>query len=861
MPPSRAASGSTEAPPPPTEAALAFGTESQAQPENAAEFLRLAATQLRSRDQRSERGQFFTPWPIAKRMAGLFQKEHASVRILDPGAGTGSLTAALVTALLEREIPPTAIQTTTVESDPQLRSHLSSTIAACRSACDARRIAFSAAIVQDDFIRVAATQLQNQLSVAAPQYDCIILNPPYLKLSAASPERQILNDLHLPTPNLYAAFVGLSAMLLAPGGELVAITPRSFCNGPYFTPFRRFLLDRVTLTSLLLYTTRNRAFDEDKVLQENIILAGIKGRPQASATVAIRTSTDPTSGDDTILHVRYHDVIHENDPARVIRIVQDSMQRDISQHMTKLPATLRDLDLEVSTGRVVDFRARDFLRDDPEPGTVPLLYANHFDSGGISWPKQPSRKPNAIVQCPETASLLVPTDIYVLIKRFSTKEERRRLVAVVLNPSNLSSSMVGIENHINYVHQRGRGLPRDVARGLALFLNSTLVDEYFRQFNGHTQVNASDLRSLRYPSRAALAALGQRVTTLDLTQDAIDQLVEQEVFHMTPNAGNSPSQHKTRVEQAIAALKALGLPRQQQNERSALTLLALLNLKPQTPWAEAENPLRGITEMMEYFKAHYGKQYAPNTRETVRRQTVHQFLEAGICIQNPDVIRSVNSPQSVYQVPETLLPLFKAFNTPAWEALLRHHLLCVGTLTDKYARERDMKRIPIQLGADHSISLSPGEHNLLAKAILEEFCPRFTPNGTVLYVGDTEDKMAYCDTCALAALGISVDQHGKMPDVIIHHTEKNWLVLIEAVTSHGPVSPKRHAELANLFSKSTAGLVYVTAFATRKALGKYLGNISWETEVWVAESPSHLIHFNGERFLGPYEKQPPVSPS
>jgi hypothetical protein len=163
-----------------------------------------------------------------------------------------------------------------------------------------------------------------------------------------------------------------------------------------------------------------------------------------------------------------------------------------------------------------------------------------------------------------------------------------------------------------------------------------------------------------------------------------------------------------------------------------------------------------------------------------------------------------------------------------------------------------MSRIPIRVAAGKSIRLSPGSHNVLFRKVLEEFAERFTPGGRVLYVGDTGDKFAYFDQRALKSLGVEIDVHGKMPDAIIHHVTKNWLVLIEAVTSHGPVNPKRHAELSRLFSGSTAGLVFVTAFLDRKALTTYLEDVSWETEVWVAESPSHLIHFNGERFLGPH---------
>lgn len=309
-----------------------------------------------------------------------------------------------------------------------------------------------------------------------------------------------------------------------------------------------------------------------------------------------------------------------------------------------------------------------------------------------------------------------------------------------------------------------------------------------------------------------------------------------------------------KIKEALEILKMLGFPRQQQNERSALTLLSLLNLKPDDAWENASGPLISITPMIEFFAVHYGKRYAPNTRETVRRQTVHQFMQAGMIVPNPDKpLRPTNSPKAVYQIEPSALRLLREFGKPDWGSHLRTYLRAVKTLKKLYARERDMCRIPVKLPKGREISLSPGGQNVLIKRIIDDFCPLFTPGGHVIYVGDTEMKWAYFDSDALKELAIEIEEHGKMPDVVVHHVEKNWLVLIEAVTSHGPVNPKRRQELKNLFAGSKVGIVYVTAFLNRKNMMKYLDEISWETEVWIAETPTHLIHFNGERFLGPYE--------
>jgi hypothetical protein len=309
---------------------------------------------------------------------------------------------------------------------------------------------------------------------------------------------------------------------------------------------------------------------------------------------------------------------------------------------------------------------------------------------------------------------------------------------------------------------------------------------------------------------------------------------------------------KKKIREAIMVLTALGLPRGQQNQRSALTLLSLLDLKPMTPWGSAGNPLMGITPMMNFFAEFYGKKYAPNSRETVRRFTVHQFLQAGIILENPDGPKAVNSPDFGYRIEPATLELLRKFETPEWDKSLATYLETRKTLTEKYAAERELRTIPVTLPSGGKVRLSAGGQNVLMKEIVERFCGYYTPGGEILYMGDTGDKHIVWQEEKLKNLGVVVDRHGKMPDIVVHHKDKNWLVLIEAVTSHGPVNSKRHQELKYLFQGSTAGLVFVTAFLTRQAMVKYLPEISWETEVWTAESPTHLIHFNGERFLGPY---------
>jgi hypothetical protein len=310
---------------------------------------------------------------------------------------------------------------------------------------------------------------------------------------------------------------------------------------------------------------------------------------------------------------------------------------------------------------------------------------------------------------------------------------------------------------------------------------------------------------------------------------------------------------RKEISQALDILSRLGMPKAQVNERSALCLLSLLNLTPNKAWKSAESPLVGITPMMTFSRTHYKKKYAPNTRETFRRQTMHQFVAAGIALYNPDEPdRPVNSPNAVYQIEPELLRILKSYGTSAWKLGLKAYLSTRETLAQRYAKERTMTRVPVRTADGKELALSGGTHSSLIKSIIEDFASRFAPGGTLVYAGDTGAKWGQFDKALLSGLGVTVDAHGKMPDVVVYYPEKNWLILIEAVTSHGPVDGKRHAELATLFANSTAGLVYVTAFPSKTVMTRYLGDIAWETEVWVADSPTHLIHFNGVRFLGPH---------
>lgn len=802
---------------------------------------------------RSQMGQFFTPPAVAQFMASLFSDAPQELKLLDPGAGVGILTAAVVADAVERTQPPPAISVVAYEAEPRLADHLSQLHAACHRRCEDLGIEFSSSVLTADFVRAGADMLQQGLfAVERPSFNRVILNPPYKKINSKSVHRLLLRSIGLETSNLYAAFLAIAAELLEPNGEMVAITPRSFCNGPYFKAFRSRFLEQMTLRRIHVFASRKETFKEDDVLQENIIFHGVKTRKREK--IFLTASHSPQDDGMTVRDVEYDKVIRVDDPDKIIHLAIDEMDDRVQTRIMQFAQSLSDLGIAVSTGRAVDFRAKESLRALPDPGCAPLIYPLHLENGTICWPKPDSRKPNAIHISDKTRMLLLPAGDYVLVKRFSSKEEPRRIVAAVYKESSFQAPVVAFENHLNVFHREHKGLPPDIARGLSIYLNSTLVDSFFRQFNGHTQVNATDLRKLPYPNRQTLARLGHQATDKYPTQREIDQLIEREIQLMAEIESSDPVAAKGKIEAALQILESLGFPKGQQNDRSALTLLALIGLKPEIEWFESQNPLMGITPIMDFCRDHYGRNYAPNTRETFRRQTMHQFVLAGLAIANPDDPgRAVNSPKYCYQIEPAALELIRTYGTDQWNNALRSYLQTVETLRQRYARAREMKMIPVSLAEGQEVYLTPGEHSRLVKAILDEFAPRFVPDGRVLYVGDTGGKWRFFDEFALAELGVAVDMHGKMPDVVLHHTERDWLVLVEAVTSHGPVDPKRREELAELFRESSAGLVYVTAFQHRSDMAKYVSEISWETEVWVEESPSHLIHFDGERFLGPYD--------
>ena len=472
--------------------------------------MRQTPNNLLSPDRQAELGQFMTAAPVAQFMASLFSPVCGTARLLDAGAGAGSLIAAFVDRWGSEGVSLTAY-----EIDETIAPRLRNTLAHYRPS------GLKATVLERDFIRDAVDSIR--FGKDGQGFTHAILNPPYKKINSGSAHRASLRSVGLETVNLYAAFVGLAIELMDQGGEVVAIIPRSFCNGPYYRPFREWMLARTALDRIHLFHSRTSAFSDDNVLQENVIIKLVRGKPQGH--VAVTTSSDTGFTDLQSFVYPFAEIVHNSDAQQFIHVPTAPTHGGLDD-VPLAERSLDELGLAVSTGPVVDFRLKQFLRQRPGPDAVPLLYPSHFAGGALKWPRQ-SKKPNAVLDCLATKKWLYPSGFYTVVRRFSSKEERRRIVAHVVNPSAFDTTAIGFENHLNVFHCGRRGLERDTAYGLSTFLNSTAVDEYFRRFSGHTQVNATDLRALRYPEPPRLKHLGQWAQASGHpTQERIDEQIE-----------------------------------------------------------------------------------------------------------------------------------------------------------------------------------------------------------------------------------------------------------------------------------------------------------------------------------------------
>jgi len=310
----------------------------------------------------------------------------------------------------------------------------------------------------------------------------------------------------------------------------------------------------------------------------------------------------------------------------------------------------------------------------------------------------------------------------------------------------------------------------------------------------------------------------------------------------------------SKIEDAKNILSAFGLSKRQQNDRSARVLLSLANIKEKDSWRKASNNTIGIHEMITFIADKYNFQYAENSRESIRRQSIHQFEQAGIIIRNTDdPSRPTNSGKTVYSITPETLQVIKTYKSKKWGKELSDFKFNINSLIKKYEKIRQIHMTTIKIN-NKEYKFSPGKHNVLQKEIMDYFAPRFAHDTVVVYIGDTAHKRLYLDEEVCKTLSIDVTKHDKLPDVVLYNSQKDWLYLIEAVTSHGPISFKRVIELNEMLQKSDVQKIFVSAFPDFKTFVKYAPEIAWETEVWISENPDHMIHFNGDKFLGSINK-------
>jgi len=480
-------------------------------------------------------GQYFTPTEVARFMAGLFDQIPSEAKILDPGAGAGILSAAISERVLNSR-KKHKLDFHLYEIDPQAIILLRKTTDYCKNALEQKGHEATFTIYPQDFILHTAQSLSGQQMLhknpVESQFNLIIMNPPYFKLKKNSRYAKLLSSLFNGQPNIYAQFMALGAHLLRKDGELVAITPRSYCNGLYFKGFRKYLLQTVKPKKIHVFESRNKAFDADGVLQENIIVCFKK---TVSAPSIVRVSVSDGYHDlehGKIRNAPYEHVIHTIQDDTFIRIMSDAKEREASRVIDSFDQTFLNEGYRISTGPVVSFRLKEHLRFKEEKGAVPLITIHDVQPFKIV-PHKKTNKPSFFAVDAASKSWVTPMKNYVLLRRFTAKEEKRRLTAAVFLSKNVEYERVAFENHLNYVYKANGTLTEDEVYGLAALFNSKIYDDYFRAISGNTQVNAHEIKHIKLPPNEVILRIGKTVKTL-ATQDIqkIENAVRENLLKM-----------------------------------------------------------------------------------------------------------------------------------------------------------------------------------------------------------------------------------------------------------------------------------------------------------------------------------------
>ncbi len=678
----------------------------------------------RSEKQRKQNGQFLTPPEVARFMAQQLGPIKTGDRILDPAIGSGVLTCAIIDRLIAED-QPLEIWLDGYEIDSELAQIAGKVLDLAVNYAATKGIIIHTRVYKTDFILTSLTTVvQPRLFMLEGSnqadkdigYNQIIANPPYFKLNSNDPRVKAAAGVVKGHTNIYALFLALAQKKLTEGGRACFIVPRSFCSGRYFSSLRQDLIAQTTPLSVHQFESRQDTFKDDAVLQENIIFTFQRRStsspqtqsPPKSVVVNISSSKSLSELNNLALNrkISSGQFLGRRFGTLFFRLPTGELDEQIIKIVDSWTGSLGSFGLDVSTGPVVAFRARSWLTDVEAVSNkqaVPLFWLHNVKRQQVEWPVTNGHKLQGISIATEAQSLVIPGANYVLLRRFSAKEEARRLVAGPLLADKYNFSQIGVENHLNYIYRKQGILTPDETVGLSAMLNSSIFDRYFRIVNGNTQVNAAELRALPLPPFELIKQIGREILRKDQSNSSAD--LEVVVFNALREAGYLPSDfpliRETRImmgkiQEAQEALKALGLPPNQQNEISALTLLVLAQLSEETPWSKAKQQSLRIHDILLEIKNRYGREYAENTRETIRRQVIHQFEQAGLVTRNPDdPVLPTNSPRTHYALTPLALKTIRTYNSDKWQQSVQSFIKSSGALFEIYQKSREQHRIPV----------------------------------------------------------------------------------------------------------------------------------------------------------------------
>lgn len=790
-----------------------------------------------SKKYRKDKAQFFTTLSIAKYMSSITNNYNNkdSINLLDCGAGTGILACSLIDKLTQEGFTG-QINIDLYENDPMVVEVLIENI----NIYKLKHKNLNINIFQENFI-LANKDKWNDKEFEG-KYDVIISNPPYKKLAKSSEESIAMESVVYGQPNIYFLFMAMSVKLLRLEGEMIFITPRSFTSGAYFKVFRNYFLDNTNLTNIHIFNSRNDVFKGEEILQETIITRAIKSLKNKNRFINIAVSEDADFENSKQIIADCTDLITNCDN-KFILLPSSDEEIDILNMISQYKDNLISLGFKLKTGKVVDFRATEYLVNKAN-GAVPLFWPDNFIDNKITYVNNENNF-RYIISSDKSKNMLQENKNYILIKRFASKEENRRIQAAIYNKNDFNFDKIGIENHVNFIEKINGLMTKDEQYGLFCIFNSTILDKYYRIVNGNTQVNATEFNAIPLPNIDIIVKIGRELLKSDKMDTYTCDLILSKFYRYQWEGEMS------KLEDARDILASIKCPRT--NDLACNVLLGLANIKQDTMWEDAQNKLYTTRELMDFMRDEYDINYRANTRETVRKDVIHYFLQSSIVEANRDKPdRATNSPKYCYSLVPEFLNLIQNYGSEKWNKVLKEYKDNVESLVDKYKKEREVNRIPVIINGNE-LTFSPGKHNQLQKAIIEDFAPIFAPGAEVLYVGDTDKKDLVKNVERLDQLGVDMQEHTKLPDVVLYSKDKDWIYFIESVTSVGPMNDKRIIEIGEMTQNCSSGKVYVTAFLDRITFKKFAAEIAWETEVWIAERPEHMVHYNGDRFFGPRE--------